>query len=211
MLNDTVDRNRQRRRRIHARRRQRVRRQLMLIGAVLLLVIMSIISCTANHIHKKKAQETAGIEKEAEKEQKKEKAKESKETPGDRLMRVKQEAEAAGCPEEIVELLTKNEETIEFVEHYSEKKDLPSADTVGEVTKGVIPHLLQWDERWGYAAYGTSTVAVSGCGPTCMSMVLTGLTGDASITPAKVAAYGMENGYIDDTNDTVWLLWNRRH
>lgn len=206
MLNDTVDRNRQRRRRIHARRRQRVRRQLMLIGAVLLLVIMSIISCTANHIHKKKAQETAGIEKEAEKEQKKEKAKESKETPGDRLMRVKQEAEAAGCPEEIVELLTKNEETIEFVEHYSEKKDLPSADTVGEVTKGVIPHLLQWDERWGYAAYGTSTVAVSGCGPTCMSMVLTGLTGDASITPAKVAAYGMENGYIDDTNDTVWLF-----
>ena len=64
MLNDTIDRNRQRRRRIHSRRRQRVRRQLMLIGAVLLLVIMSIISCTANHIHKKKAQEAANIEKE---------------------------------------------------------------------------------------------------------------------------------------------------
>lgn len=205
MLNDTIERNRKKRRRIHNRRRQQVRRQLMLIGAVLILVIMSMISCTVNHIQKKQVQETARVKKEEEQKKKKEEE-EQQETPGERLMRVKQEAKEAGCPEEIIELISKNEETIEFVEHYGAKKDLPSADTVGEVTQGVVPQLIQWDERWGYAPYGTSTVAVSGCGPTCMSMVLSGLTGDASITPAKVASYSMENGYIDDTNDTVWLF-----
>lgn len=63
---------------------------------------------------------------------------------------------------------------------------------------------MQWDERWGYAPYGTSIVAASGCGPTCMAMVAAGLNQDASITPAKVAAYGTEHGYVDEENNTYW-------
>ncbi len=67
---------------------------------------------------------------------------------------------------------------------------------------------MQWDERWGYAPYGTSIVAASGCGPTCMAMVAAGLNQDASITPAKVAAYGTEHGYgtkrITRTGDS-WM------
>ena len=47
-------------------------------------------------------------------------------------------------------------------------------------------------------------MAVSGCGPTCLSMVAAGLNEDPSITPAKVAAYGTENSYVDENNDTYW-------
>ena len=92
-----------------------------------------------------------------------------------------------------------------FVADYEKKKDKPYADTIEEdLSNGEIPELLQWDERWGYAPYGTGIVATSGCGPTCMAMVAAGLNQDASITPAKVAAYGTEHGYVDEENNTYW-------
>ena len=101
--------------------------------------------------------------------------------------------------------MDKNVETVDFVADYEKKKDKPYADTIGkDLSQGGIPELLQWDERWGYAPYGTSIVAASGCGPTCMAMVAAGLNQDASITPAKVAAYGTEHGYVDEENNTYW-------
>ena len=36
------------------------------------------------------------------------------------------------------------------------------------------------------------------------AMVAAGLNQDASITPAKVAAYGNEHGYVDEENNTYW-------
>lgn len=111
-------------------------------------------------------------------------------------------------PERLQELAVKNPEAIDFVLEYPEKSDLPPADTIGEVPgDGTIPLLLQWDERWGYAPYGSDTiVAVSGCGPTCIAMVACGLTGDNTITPAVVASYASEAGFLTDTNDTSWEL-----
>ena len=50
-------------------------------------------------------------------------------------------------PEELLELLANNEETADFVLDYTQKKDQTPADSSGEVTTGVIPHLLQWVER----------------------------------------------------------------
>lgn len=222
MISDTIDKRRQQRRaqkrRIQNRRRQQVKRQLLFLGAVILMVLLSVGSCTRNYIKEKKTQEAALVKKnQSEKEKKKGKkeekkeedtkdTKEQEETPGERLTRVRQEAEEAGCPKEITDLLVKNPETIDFVADYAAKKDMLPAETIGEVSKGTVPHLLQWDERWGYAPYGTSTVAVSGCGPTCLAMVVSGLTGDPGVTPAKVAAYSTENGYIDESNDTIWLF-----
>ena len=88
---------------------------------------------------------------------------------------------------------------------YEKKKDEPYADTIGvDLSQGGIPELLQWDERWGYAPYGTGIVATSGCGPTCMAMVAAGLNQDVTITPAKVAAYGTTYGYVDEENNTYW-------
>lgn len=108
--------------------------------------------------------------------------------------------------QELLELAQRNDETLDFILAYPEKKDLPPASTVGRITEGVIPLLIQWDERWGYASYGESTIAVSGCGPTALSMVVSGLTGDSSITPYQVAKYSEENGYYAGEEGTSWML-----
>lgn len=185
--------------RIYTKRRQQVRRQLFFAGLVLVLVAGTIVfyNIKNSKIEKEK--------KEAAKAAVSETVKEEKETSAERLERVEKEATENGYPQGVIDLLSKNAETVDYVENYGKKKDLPPADTLGEsMVPGEIPQILQWDERWGYAPYGTSNVAVSGCGPTCMSMVIAGLTGDAAITPAKLAAYGTENGYLDEENNTYW-------
>lgn len=109
-------------------------------------------------------------------------------------------------PDELLELLAANRETVDFVLDYPQKKDTVPADTVGEVTKGDIPLLLQWDERWGYAIYGDDMIAINGCGPTVISMVAAGLTGDSTITPYRVARFSEENGYYAGDSGTSWML-----
>ena len=190
----------QKRRKKYSKRKQQVRRQLLVIAGVLLMIIVALVSCQIQR-HKKEAEvkETTKITQQEKEE------KETVETEAQRLERVKREAKENEYPEGVIDLLGKNKETIDFVEDYGEKKDDPSADTIGDdLEAGEIPQLIQWDERWGYAPYGTSIVAVSGCGPTCLSMVAAGLNEDPSITPAKVAAYGTENSYVDENNDTYW-------
>lgn len=111
-------------------------------------------------------------------------------------------------PAKLLEMLYKNPETLDFVLEYPEKSQLPPAETVGELpAPGTIPLLLQWDKRWGYAPYGSETiVGVSGCGPTCIAMVACGLTSDSTITPAVVANYASESGFLTSTQDTSWEL-----
>ena len=76
-----------------------------------------------------------------------------------------------------------------------------------------IPLLLQFDERWGACGYGESMIAVSGCAPTCLSMVIIGLTGDTDATPNAVASYADEKGYYLNGIGTDWsfLTEGARH
>ena len=121
------------------------------------------------------------------------------------MERVRAKAISAGYPDGVIELLDKNPETVDFVENYPKKKDSKPAETIGDsLQPGSIPLLLQWDERWGYSTYGTSIIAISGCGPTCMAMVASGLNQDPSITPAKVASFGTQHSYVDEENNTYW-------
>lgn len=110
-------------------------------------------------------------------------------------------------PDSVLKLCAQNEEALNFVADYPEKKDLPASSTVGEVTPGQVPLLLQWDRRWGYESYGEGgIVAISGCGPTCVSMVVCALTGRNDITPATVASYSAANGFLTADRDTTWDL-----
>jgi hypothetical protein len=109
-------------------------------------------------------------------------------------------------PEELLDMLTRNMAMLDFVLDYPQKKGQVFADSIGEVTKGEVPLLLQWDERWGYGDYGTSSVAVSGCAPTALSMVIAGLTGENRVTPYTVAQYAQENGYYVPGVGTSWDL-----
>lgn len=129
------------------------------------------------------------------------------ETAEEHLERIRIEATVRGYPEGVIELLDKNPATVNYVEDYGEKQGQVFAEDIGDnYIDGQIPLLLQWDERWGYAPYGTSVVAVSGCGPTCMAMVASGLTHNPSITPAVTAAYGTANSYVDEDNNTYWAF-----
>ena len=109
-------------------------------------------------------------------------------------------------PEQLIELLENNEETVDFVFDYPEKKDMTPAETIGEVVQGEIPLLLQWDERWGYAFYADDMIAVNGCGPTAIAMVAAGLTGDNTVTPYKVAQFSAQNGYYAGDSGTSGTL-----
>lgn len=123
-------------------------------------------------------------------------------TPGD----AEQMAEE-GYPESLVELMERNPETKEFVRNYLKNKDKDfEIDLSEEVTEGTIPLFLQWDERWGYEKYGSDFMAITGCGPTCLSMVRCGLSGDTEWNPLKVAEMAEEQGYYVDGAGSSWDL-----
>ncbi len=83
---------------------------------------------------------------------------------------------------------------------------------MAEITRGGVdaktgvPLFLQTDERWKDAPYGNSTVEISGCGPTCLSMVFTALTQNQSMTPDAVARFSEQNGYYVEGVGTSWSL-----
>lgn len=109
-------------------------------------------------------------------------------------------------PKDLLELAVKNKEAVDFVLAYPENKDNVPAQTADEVQSGSAVQFLQWDKRWGYARYGDSFLAVSGCGPTALAMTAAGLTGDKTITPYAVASYAQQNGYYVDGVGSSWSL-----
>lgn len=112
-------------------------------------------------------------------------------------------------PENLLEALSHNIEMLDFVLNYSNKKDKVYSSSVEDIEKGAIPLLLQYDERWGYGNYGKSNVAISGCGPTSLAMVVVGLTGNRKITPYVVAKFAEENGYYLNDSGTTWDLMSK--
>lgn len=89
---------------------------------------------------------------------------------------------------------------------YPREKDAQPAASVGAVERGTFPQLMQWDPRWGCAPYGDGLMALNGCGPTALSMVVCGLTGDGSVTPWTVARYADEAGYYVEGAGSKWEL-----
>ncbi|MBP3361093.1 MAG: C39 family peptidase [Clostridia bacterium] len=59
---------------------------------------------------------------------------------------------------------------------------------------GNVVYYSQRDSRWGEELYGRSgTIAEAGCGPTCLAMAASTLTGQ-SITPLDAAKWAVDNG-----------------
>lgn len=110
-------------------------------------------------------------------------------------------------PQEIVELLAKNPETEEFVLNYPFMKDSYDDIELSECNYiDSVPLFMQWDQRWGYTPYGDDCIAVSGCGPTCLSMVCVYLLKDTSLNPRVVAEFSKYNGYCIPGNGSAWTL-----
>ena len=74
------------------------------------------------------------------------------------------------------------------------------------MTDGKIPLFIQWDERWGYKTYGDDFLAVTGCGPTALSMVCVGLTGNLNMNPYAVAKMAQADGYYVNGSGSSWNM-----
>ena len=110
-------------------------------------------------------------------------------------------------PDKLITLLEKNPDTAEYVLHYPLKKDVVFAIDLSEYANSeYVPLLLQWDERWGYTRYGNEMMGLSGCGPTCLSMVCIHLLDDPKYSPRYIADFAIQNGYCVPGNGSSWTL-----
>lgn len=118
-----------------------------------------------------------------------------------------QTLDTAVYPESLIALYENNPEAAQFVLDYQENAGRHDPiDISNDVQKGTVPLFLQWDERWGYEFYGSDFMAVTGCGPTCLSMVYCGLTGDTEWNPYKVAQKAEEEGYYVEGSGSSWEM-----
>ncbi|MBQ8632803.1 MAG: C39 family peptidase [Lachnospiraceae bacterium] len=110
-------------------------------------------------------------------------------------------------PKELIELFEANPDAEAFVLNYPLKKDekyeVDLSEYLGNET---LPLFMQWDERWGYTIYGSNVMGLTGCGPTCLSMVLVHLLQDAVYTPRYVADFAEENKYYTKGSGSKWTL-----
>ena len=67
--------------------------------------------------------------------------------------------------------------------------DMRFTDAVTELV-----YYNQRDERYAGKPYGTNDIGSCGCGPTCMAMVVSSLTGQTA-DPVKMACWSYDNGY----------------
>ena len=110
-----------------------------------------------------------------------------------------------GVPEDLIEFYEKYPEVAPYAWFFPEKSVIDyDMDISKEVTKGTIPYFCQWDDRWGYKEFGSSYMGVNGCGPTCITMVYSGLTGKTDYTPYDMALYVRDRGYYVPGSGTVW-------
>lgn len=110
-------------------------------------------------------------------------------------------------PSELIELGIANPEAEEFVLNYPLKSDHHfTIDLDGLQEADEVPLLFQWDERWGYSEYSGTVMGISGCGPTCLSMVCIYLLNDPNYHPQYIAKFSEDHGYSVDGKGSSWTL-----
>lgn len=110
-------------------------------------------------------------------------------------------------PEEMIGLLEKYPEIEEYVLNYPlEKGNYSNEDLNQYLNMAQVPLFLQWDSRWGYYEYGSGPMGLTGCGPTCLSMVALHLLQNPKMTPVYIADYAQQNGFYVQGIGTAWDL-----
>ena len=111
-------------------------------------------------------------------------------------------------PEDLIKLYDKNPEARDFVLDFPKECGRKHNIDLDQCVCDEIPHLLQWDKRWGYESYNGNYFALTGCGPTCLSMVTIYLTGDSSYTPLWMAEFLDSHGYSVEGVGTAWSIFD---
>lgn len=101
-------------------------------------------------------------------------------------------------PNEQKTLLANNKDATEYIIGYIKNETVKYEE--GETVKlgRRFPYYIQWDRRWAYQRLGEDDIAIGGCGPTSMAMIISGLKNDASITPDVIAKIEEDNGYYSE-------------
>ena len=125
-------------------------------------------------------------------------------------LRVKAYADEMGISygeysESIIELLERNPEAEEFVLNYPFREEL-TRETFSVELSGGVPLLMQWDTRWGYIEYGSDVAGITGCGPLCLAMAGSYVTGEDRFSPAEMIRFATDNGYYSPGNGSSWTL-----
>lgn len=112
-------------------------------------------------------------------------------------------------PDDLIKLYERNPETEEFVLNYPNNKNIEKViDLSNYKHSKTVPQFMQWDTRWGYAEYSGNMIGLSGCGPTCLSMVTIYITGNVEMHPKALAEFATKQGYVVDGTGTKWTLFS---
>ncbi len=113
-------------------------------------------------------------------------------------------------PEKLVELLTKNPETEEYVLNYPLEygKD-HEIDISDYADYEGVPLFIQWDKQWGYIDYAGNQAGLSGCGPTSLAMIAYYFTRNPEMTPAYMMEFAEANRYAYSGAGTQWTLFGQ--
>ncbi len=114
-------------------------------------------------------------------------------------------------PENVLNAVAKNSELVDFAIKYPfevKKEHTSYVDIAKEYIEGEVPLFIQWDDRWSYYSYGDDVIGTTGCGPTCLSMVVVALTGKTQYTPIAIADFAMSEHYYSAGAGTAWSLFN---
>jgi|GEM_PF-2657430 len=95
--------------------------------------------------------------------------------------------------EDLPRLALSEPAAVAFVRAYPESSKEASAYE-DPVSRGEVPLLFTWDERWGAVEYDGSVLAVTGSGPVAFSMAYMGITGKGDKTPADMAELATDKG-----------------
>lgn len=76
-----------------------------------------------------------------------------------------------------------------------------------EWKKGTIPYIYQTDPAWASKPYAGKDIKTSGCGPTCLSMIYVGLTGDTTMDPIAMASFSEKNDFVQE-GMTAWTFFS---
>lgn len=98
--------------------------------------------------------------------------------------------------ERLLNLALEEPDAIAFVAAYP-TSDKSSHTYDGDVSRGEVPRLYDWDDHWGAMNYGDGPLAVTGSGPTTLAMAYMGLTGKTDYTPVEIAQQASKSDYAE--------------
>ena len=93
----------------------------------------------------------------------------------------------------LLTLAANEDEAVGFVRDFADRYPSDAAEggsgsAIANDSK--VPHLYQWDQRWGYTVYSSTAFGLTGCGPAAFAMAYQGVTGKDDLSPYDMGVLG---------------------